>query len=111
MKDEIIFSHVVKIPEQCRLPMTTEDIETGKRLLEADFITKNPVSQLSLLSLSPLHGRLSPFCCSSLKEWVTELKLMLSTKVKAEIQALSNFGFQYLTEFYLPQKIERGDWI
>eukprot|EP00730_Choanoeca_flexa_P003889 TRINITY_DN11533_c0_g1_i2.p2 TRINITY_DN11533_c0_g1~~TRINITY_DN11533_c0_g1_i2.p2 ORF type:complete len:408 (+),score=96.01 TRINITY_DN11533_c0_g1_i2:30-1253(+) len=75
-----------KIPEQCRLPMTPEDIETGKRLLEADFITKNPA-------------------------WVKELKLMLTTKVKAEIQALSNFGFQYLTEEYLPQKLQRGDWI
>ncbi|EDQ87716.1 uncharacterized protein MONBRDRAFT_37903 [Monosiga brevicollis MX1] len=75
-----------KIPEQCRLPMTAEDIETGRRLLQADFITKN-------------------------EAWVKELRLMLDTKVKAEIQALSNFGFQYLTEVYLPQKLERGDWI
>ena len=31
--------------------------------------------------------------------------------LQAEIQALSSFGFQYLTETYLPQKIKRGDWI
>jgi len=26
-------------------------------------------------------------------------------------EALSNFGFQYLTQTYLPQKLARGDWI
>eukprot|EP00983_Pelagomonas_calceolata_P087714 1157016-Pelagomonas_calceolata.AAC.3 len=29
---------------------------------------------------------------------------------KAEIQALSSFGFQYLTEEYLPRKLAAGDW-
>lgn len=41
--------------------------------LEEDFITSNP-------------------------EWVSELELMLRTKEKAEIQALSSFGFQYLSQ-------------
>jgi meiotic recombination protein SPO11 len=36
---------------------------------------------------------------------------MLQTKVKAEIQALSNFDFQYLSDTYLPQKLRSGDWI
>ena len=74
------------IPEQCRLPMTEHDIKTGKELLEEDFIKKN-------------------------KEWYKELELMVRTKEKAEIQALSSFGFQYLTEQYLPRKLEQGDWI
>ncbi|GIL53312.1 hypothetical protein Vafri_8945 [Volvox africanus] len=74
------------IPEQCRLPMTEEDIKTGRRLLEEDFIRANP-------------------------EWVKELELMLASKVKAEIQALSSFGFQYLTQVYLPLKLQEGDWI
>lgn len=30
--------------------------------------------------------------------WVKELELMLASRVKAEIQALSSFGFQYLTQ-------------
>ncbi|RVW39677.1 DNA topoisomerase 6 subunit A [Vitis vinifera] len=30
------------IPEQCRLPMTEQDIKTGKDLLEEDFVKKNP---------------------------------------------------------------------
>ncbi|KAL3688067.1 hypothetical protein R1sor_014376 [Riccia sorocarpa] len=62
-----------KIPEQCRLPMTDQDIKTGKDLLEEDFIKKDP-------------------------NWIKELELMVKTKEKAEIQALSSFGFQYLSE-------------
>lgn len=74
------------IPAQCRLPMTDEDIKTGKKLLEEDFIRANP-------------------------DWVAELELMLRTREKAEIQALSSFGFQYLSQVYLPLKLQEGDWI
>jgi meiotic recombination protein SPO11 len=42
--------------------------------------------------------------------WVRELELMIKLKKKAEIQALSNFGFQFLTEVYLPQKLRDADW-
>ena len=44
-------------------------------------------------------------------EWVAELQIMVQTKVKAEIQALSSFGFQYLSQVYLPLKLQEGDWI
>ncbi|CAM9459364.1 unnamed protein product, partial [Chrysoparadoxa australica] len=74
------------IPEQCRLDMTEHDIKTGKELLQEEFIQKNP-------------------------EWHYELELMIKMKKKAEIQALSSFGFQYLTESYLPQKLaNKGDF-
>mmetsp|Transcript_18264 Transcript_18264/g.30458 ORF Transcript_18264/g.30458 Transcript_18264/m.30458 type:complete len:413 (-) Transcript_18264:801-2039(-) len=73
------------IPEQCRLPMTEQDIKTGIEMLEEDFIKKNPA-------------------------WYKELELMVKTKEKAEIQALSSFGFQYLSEVYLPLKLQAGDW-
>ena len=43
--------------------------------------------------------------------WVEELEIMTRTKVKAEIQALSSFGFQYLSQVYLPLKLQEGDWI
>ncbi|CAL5422488.1 unnamed protein product [Camellia sinensis] len=75
-----------KIPEQCRLPMTEQDIKTGKDMLEEDFVKKNP-------------------------GWVEELSLMVKTKQKAEIQALSTFGFQYLSEVYLPLKLQQKDWL
>jgi meiotic recombination protein SPO11 len=74
------------IPAQCRLEMSEQDIKMGNELLNEDFILKN-------------------------EAWTRELRLMLKRKEKAEIQALSNFGFQYLSEVYLPQKIENGDWI
>ncbi len=44
-------------------------------------------------------------------EWVKELEIMVASKVKAEIQALSSFGFQYLSQVYLPLKLQEGDWI
>ena len=74
------------IPEQCRLDMSAKDIQTGKALLEEDFIKSRP-------------------------EWGKELQIMLKLGKKAEIQALSSFGFQYLTEYYLPRKLREGDWI
>lgn len=75
-----------KLPDQCRLDMTPTDIKMGKELLKESFITKNP-------------------------KWAKELEIMINTKQKAEIQALSSFGFQYITEEYLPRKLKEGDWI
>jgi meiotic recombination protein SPO11 len=74
------------IPAQCRLPLTDYDVKTGKELLEEDFIKKNP-------------------------DWYRELELMVQRREKAEIQALSTFGFQFLTEEYLPNKLRDGAWI
>merc|ERR1719272_2192867 len=48
-----------KIPQQCRLEMTANDIAEGHRLLKEEFVQKNPL-------------------------WVKELELMLKTKEKAE---------------------------
>jgi len=76
----------LNVPEQCRLKMTEQDIKTGQDLLKERFITQNP-------------------------EWIAELEWMLEHKVKAEIQSLSSFDFQYLTHEYLPQKLFDRDWI
>jgi meiotic recombination protein SPO11 len=66
--------------------MTEADKKMGRELLNEPFIQRNP-------------------------EWVKELELMLETGEKAEIQALSSFGFQFLTEKFLPKKLLEGDWI
>lgn len=58
----------------------------AKELMKEDFILKNPA-------------------------WIKEIEIMVKTKKKAEIQALSSFGFQYVTEVYLPRKLREGDWI
>jgi len=75
-----------KIPKEVRLPMTKADIERTEQLLKEPFVQRN-------------------------KKWVEDLKLMLDRKEKAEIQALASHGFKYLTDRYLPVKIETGDWI
>ena len=63
-----------------------QDIKTGRELLEEDFVKANP-------------------------KWHKELEMMVQSKVKAEIQALSSFGFQYLSQVFLPQKLKEADWI
>ncbi|MFX1377837.1 MAG: hypothetical protein ACFFA4_01980 [Promethearchaeota archaeon] len=74
------------IPEEVRLPMKPMDIKRTKELLNEDFVKKN-------------------------KHWETDLKLALKIKKKAEIQALSQHGFEFLTNIYLPEKLTTGDWI
>ncbi|MHA1437664.1 MAG: hypothetical protein ACTSPD_08800 [Promethearchaeota archaeon] len=75
-----------KIPNEVRLPMNKQDVKRTKDLLNEDFVKKN-------------------------KKWEEDLKLALKLKVKAEIQAFSSHGFEFLTEKYLPEKLTTGDWI
>jgi len=75
-----------KIPENCRLTLNKQDIKRTQEMLKEDFVRSN-------------------------KEWVKDLQLMLKSKVKAEIQALSSHGFEFLTEKYLPEKLTTGDWL
>ncbi len=74
------------IPKECWLKMTDKDIKRAKEMLKEPFVQKK-------------------------EEWATDLKLMIELKRKAEIQALSSHGFEFLTETYLPQKLSTGDWI
>jgi meiotic recombination protein SPO11 len=75
-----------KIPDDCRIRMNKTDEKRTKEMLEEDFVKKN-------------------------KAWEADLKLALKLKVKAEIQALSTHGFEFLTDEYLPEKLTTGDWI
>ncbi len=75
-----------KIPEEVRLPMKPMDVKRTKELLKEDFVKKN-------------------------KQWEIDLSLALKLKKKAEIQALSRHGFEFLTNTYLPEKLTTGDWI
>ncbi len=74
------------IPKAVRIPMEPTDIKRVKDMLKEPFIQKN-------------------------KAWVRDLKLMLQLKEKAEIQAFASHSFKYLTDEYLPTKLETGDWI
>jgi DNA topoisomerase-6 subunit A len=45
------------------------------------------------------------------KEWQRELKLMIKKKIKAEIEALSSRGLKFLTDTYLPEKLEAKNFL
>ncbi|MBI5594572.1 MAG: DNA topoisomerase IV subunit A [Elusimicrobia bacterium] len=45
------------------------------------------------------------------KEWQGEVKRMLSSGLKYELDALANKDFQYLTKTYLPKKLKDKDWL
>jgi len=75
-----------KIPKAVRIPMTPADVKRVKDMLKEPFVQKN-------------------------KPWVEDLQLMLKMKEKAEIQAFASHSFQYLTDEYLPRKLDTGDWI
>ncbi|MFH1022854.1 MAG: DNA topoisomerase IV subunit A [Planctomycetota bacterium] len=45
------------------------------------------------------------------KEWQKEIKRMLASGLKYEIDALANKDFRYLTTHYLPKKLKDRDWL
>jgi meiotic recombination protein SPO11 len=74
------------VPKKARLDMKPMDVKRTRELLKEDFVKKN-------------------------KRWEEDLKLALQLKKKAEIQALSSHGLEFLSEQYLPEKLTTGDWI
>jgi len=45
------------------------------------------------------------------KPWQEEIKRMLTSGLKYELDALANKDFQYLTKRYLPRKLKEKDWL
>ncbi|MGZ8405611.1 MAG: DNA topoisomerase IV subunit A [Nitrospira sp.] len=43
--------------------------------------------------------------------WQVEIKRMLASGLKYELDALANKDFQYLTKKYLPRKLKEKDWL
>ena len=74
------------IPDSTFIKMSTSDIKKGKKLLEEEFVIKRP-------------------------RWKKEIEILLNLGIKAEIQALNARDPQFITNYYLPDKIERGDFI
>ncbi|MFX1575552.1 MAG: hypothetical protein ACFFCF_00110 [Promethearchaeota archaeon] len=74
------------VPKECRLRMTPQDIKRAKAVMKEPFVAQN-------------------------RKWMADIRLMVKRKEKAEIQALSSHGFEFLAETYLPTKLETGDWI
>jgi len=74
------------IPQSTLLKMTSKDVHRSKLMLEEEFVKRKP-------------------------RWKEQLQILISSGYKAEIQALNARDPQYITNFYLPQKIETGDFI
>ncbi len=74
------------VPKAARLTMTEWDIKKAKGMLEYPWIRNN-------------------------RKWKRELKLMIDTGEKAELQALARHGLTFMTDVYIPQKMEAGEWI
>jgi DNA topoisomerase-6 subunit A len=47
----------------------------------------------------------------SKKPWQDEIKRMLGSGLKYELDALANKDFRYLTKTYLPRKLKEEDWL
>ncbi|MEK7858519.1 MAG: DNA topoisomerase IV subunit A [Elusimicrobiota bacterium] len=45
------------------------------------------------------------------KHWQTEVKRMIGSGLKFELDALANKDFQFLTKTYLPKKLKDKDWL
>jgi meiotic recombination protein SPO11 len=75
-----------QLPDSCRIPMDKTDQKRAEDMLKEDFVQARP-------------------------RWVEEINLMIKNKQKAEIQALASRDPQFMTNQYLPQKLNTGDWV
>ncbi|XP_026520640.1 meiotic recombination protein SPO11 [Notechis scutatus] len=66
-------------------------------------LTKEDQSKLTALQARPYIAHESA--------WKKELDIMETSKMKAEIQALTSFSTDYLSRIYLPNKLQFGGWI
>lgn len=74
------------LSEGCMLVMRKADLELAQQLLEEDIIKKKP-------------------------EWVKELKIMVNTRRKVEIEALASIARFFFLRDYFPKKMTQQDWI
>ncbi len=74
-----------KLPDNITIRLNDQDISRAKQILEYPWFQS--------------------------KEWQSELKHMISSGVKLEIEALSAKGISFVTETYLPDKLKRKEWI
>nr|XP_020653143.1 meiotic recombination protein SPO11 isoform X2 [Pogona vitticeps] len=84
-------------------------------LLPSDFnrlnIPKNALIPLTKQDESKLASlQMRPYIAYQ-PGWKTELDIMATCKMKAEIQALTSFSSDYLSKVYLPNKLQFGGWI
>ncbi|CAB4307302.1 unnamed protein product [Prunus armeniaca] len=77
----------LKMHPRCMRPMNSKDLKLAQRLLEKDAVVKER------------------------PQWVEELTLMVETRRKVEVDALSPLGRSFLSNVYFPNKMGEQDWI
>ncbi|XP_034212716.1 DNA topoisomerase 6 subunit A-like [Prunus dulcis] len=77
----------LKMHPRCMQSMNSKDLKLAQRLLEKDAIVKER------------------------PQWVEELTLMVETRRKVEVDALSPLGRSFLSNVYFPNKMGEQDWI
>ncbi len=75
-----------KLPRNVGIKLNDKDIARAKELLEYPWFANK-------------------------KEWQREIKHMLASGLKYELDALANKDFRYLTTTYLPKKLKDKDWL
>ena len=74
-----------KLPRNVGIKLSDKDISRAKELLAYEWFQK--------------------------KEWQKEIKNLLSSGLKYELDSLANKDFRYLTTTYLPKKLKDKDWL
>jgi DNA topoisomerase-6 subunit A len=74
-----------KLPRNVGIKLNDKDVSRAKELLNYAWFQKKP--------------------------WQQEIKRMLSSGLKYELDALANKDFQFLTKTYLPRKLKEQDWL
>jgi DNA topoisomerase-6 subunit A len=74
-----------KLPRNVGIKLNEKDVSRAKELLNYAWFQKKP--------------------------WQQEIKRMLSSGLKYELDALANKDFQFLTNTYLPRKLKEHDWL
>jgi DNA topoisomerase-6 subunit A len=73
------------LPRNVGIKLNEKDVSRAKELLNYNWFQKKP--------------------------WQEEIKRMLASGLKYELDALANKDFQYLTKKYLPRKLKEKDWL
>src|SRR5713101_688166 len=73
------------LPRNVGIKLNDKDISRAKELLKYRWLQKKP--------------------------WQEEIKRMLASGLKYELDALANKDFRYLTKTYLPRKLKEEDWL
>ncbi|XP_014664431.1 PREDICTED: meiotic recombination protein SPO11-like isoform X2 [Priapulus caudatus] len=78
--------HKLQIPETSLMPLSKTDLDKARDLMSRPYFSTQP-------------------------DWIHQLKMMVASGKKAEIQALTAISASFLTDVYLPNKIRYGGWI